>query len=505
MKETITVRCPMPRYKRYDYSQSLLLPVNFSEQILPGSPEHAIHYLVEKKIDSSLLDARFRNDDTGAPAYDPKILLKIVLLAYSRGVISSRRIERLCRENVVFKALSAATEPDFTTIACFIRSMQENVQRLFADILLYCNELDLLGGTTFALDGCKLPSNASKEHSGTFADLRKKREKLSTSIRFLVRQHRAIDSRDSEENTRERERIARMKLKIAKIDSFLAKETPKTKSRQGEKQSNITDNESAKMKTSNGVIQGYNSMAIADAQCQVIVAAEAFGNGQEYQLLRPLMVTAKENARRARLGRHYFQGNRVIADTGSFCEDNIKYLFSEKIDAYIPDQQFRKRDPRFVDRGHYRPNRNLLYTKEDFRYRKKTNVFICPEEKVLKFHASQTFNNTSGRVYRALQSDCKRCSRRAQCLRSENTRQRSLYVIEKYFNRNFSEEMKAKIDTREGRKIYSMRMGIIEPVFAHLCSAKRLDRFTLRTRKKVNVQWVLYCMVHNIEKIRRYG
>ena len=88
------------------------------------------------------------------------------------------------------------------------------------------------------------------------------------------------------------------------------------------------------MKTSNGVIQGYNGMAIADSQYQVIVAAEAFGNGQEYQLLRPLMVTVKENARRARLGRRYFEGKRVIADTGSFCEDNIKYLFSEKIRRY---------------------------------------------------------------------------------------------------------------------------------------------------------------------------
>jgi len=406
---------------------------------------------------------------------------------------------------VVFKALSAATEPDFTTIAHFIRAMRDDVRQLFADVLLYCVELDLLGGTTFALDGCKLPSNASKEYSGTFADLKKKRDKLTKTVRMLVKQHRENDSRDREARKRERKRADRIKRKIRKIDSFLADEKPKAKTRQGEKQSNITDNESAKIKTSKGVIQGYNGMALADDKHQVVIAAEAFGNGQEYELLKPLLAAAKENAHHAGLGKRFFEGKCLIADTGSFCEDNLKYLSTEKIDAYIPDQQFRKRDPRFMERGRFRPDRNTLYTKEDFYYRKKTNDFRCPAGKVLKFHTRQIFNNTTGRVYRALLSDCKRCSLREKCLRSEKTRQRSLYVIEKYFNRNFSEEMKAKIGTTKGRKTYSARMGIIEPVFANMCSAKGLDRFTLRTKKKVNVQWTLFCMVHNVGKAWRYG
>jgi transposase len=495
----------MPRYKKYDYSQSQLLPVNFNEQILPGTLEYTIHYIVDNKIDMSRIEKRFHNEEIGAPAYDPRILLKIVLMAYSRGVVSSRRIERLCRENVMFKALSAATEPDFTTIAHFIRSMQDDVQGIFADVLLYCVELDLLGGSTFALDGCKLPSNASKEYSGTFADLKKKRDKLSKTVGFLLKQHRTNDARDRETSKRLRKRVSRMKRKVEKIDEFLAKGLPKAKTRQGERQSNITDNESAKIKTSKGVVQGYNGMALADDKHQVIVAAGAFGNGQEYELLRPLLDTAKGNMRHAGLGSRFFKGKRLIADTGSFCEENIRYLSREGIDAYIPDQQFRKRDPRFVDRGRFRPNRNTLFTKDDFHYYKKTNTFVCPEGRVLKFHGTQTFNNTYGRVYRALLSDCRRCSRRGKCLRSENTRQRSLYVIEKYFNRNYSEEMKAKIDTPEGREIYSKRMGIIEPVFANVTNAKGLNRFTLRTGKKVNTQWILYCMVHNIGKAWQYG
>ncbi len=94
----------MPRYKKYDYSQSQLLPVNFNEQILPGTLDYTIHCVVDNKINLSRLEKRFRNEETGAPAYDPRILLKIGLMAYSRGVVSSRRIERLCRENVIFNA-----------------------------------------------------------------------------------------------------------------------------------------------------------------------------------------------------------------------------------------------------------------------------------------------------------------------------------------------------------------------------------------------------------------
>jgi transposase len=90
----------MAKYKNYDYSQMVMLPVSLEDQLMPGTLEFAIHTLVETRMDLSRFDDRYDNDETGRSAYDPKILLKVVLLAYSRGLISSRRIERACRENV---------------------------------------------------------------------------------------------------------------------------------------------------------------------------------------------------------------------------------------------------------------------------------------------------------------------------------------------------------------------------------------------------------------------
>ena len=161
----------MARFKTYDYRQRVLLPVSLGDQLMPGTLEFAIHTLVEKRLDMSIFECKYRNDETGRAAYDPKVLLKVVLLAYSRGLISSRKIEQACRENVVFMALACGQQPDHSTIAAFVSSMKDEILPLFRDVLLVCEEMNLLGGTMFALDGCKLPANASKEWSGTLGEL----------------------------------------------------------------------------------------------------------------------------------------------------------------------------------------------------------------------------------------------------------------------------------------------------------------------------------------------
>ncbi len=90
----------MARYKEHDYSQGKFIPIHFDRQILPGTFEYSLHYLIDNEIDLSLFDLRYRNDETEAPAYDPAILLKIILYAYSRGITSSRKIAQSCEEKL---------------------------------------------------------------------------------------------------------------------------------------------------------------------------------------------------------------------------------------------------------------------------------------------------------------------------------------------------------------------------------------------------------------------
>jgi transposase len=290
----------MAKYKPYDYSQSLLIPVSLQKQLIAGTLEFAIHTLVEGRMDMSVFDTRYQNDNIGRRAYDPKILLKVVLLAYSRGLISSRQIERACSENVTFMALSCNQRPDHSTIATFVSSMKDQIKLLFRDVLLVCEQEGLLGGTFFAIDGCKMPSNASKELGGTFSELQKRKEKIEQKIKVLVEDH---IKKDKKENTlkdqalvNHEKQVERLHQQAEKIEKWLAENEKKIGSNGKELRSNITDNDSTKMYTSHGTVQGYNSQAMVDSKHQVIVHGEALGRGPDNENLTPVVDILKVSA-----------------------------------------------------------------------------------------------------------------------------------------------------------------------------------------------------------------
>jgi transposase len=308
----------MARYKHYDYKQKKMLVVDFDRQILPGSFEHTLSYLVDNELDLSDFEARFNNDEVGRPAYDPAILLKIILAAYARGVTSSRKIEQLCRENIVFIALSADSQPHFTTIADFVSGMHDLIAPLFMQVLLVCDQAGLIGKEMFAIDGCKLPSNASKEWSGTHADLTKKQKKIDRAVRRMLAKHREEDrggATDAAVREKEAQQIEKLRSISRKIKKHLATASDRIGHRGQPIKSNLTDPDSAKMKTSHGVIQGYVGVAAVDSKHQVIVAAEAFGEGQEQRLFTPLVEAIPASWRK---------GARLTADAGYHCASRYR-------------------------------------------------------------------------------------------------------------------------------------------------------------------------------------
>ena len=95
---------------------------------------------------------------------------------------------------------------------------------------------------------------------------------------------------------------------------------------------------------------------------------------------------------------------------------------------------------------------------------------------------------------------------RSKCLRKpDKTVSRQVHIFDGKRPGSLTDKMKQKIDTPDGRRTYSKRLGIVEPVFGNIRTCKRMDKFTLRGKFKVNIQWLLYCLVHNIEKISNYG
>lgn len=510
----------MPRYKHYDYNQTKLIPINYENQIQPGSFEFTISHLVDNEMDLSVFEHRYKNDETGATAFDPAIMLKIILFAYSRGIVSSRKIAQACEENVLFMALSADTKPHFTTIADFVSTMQDEIIHLFRDVLTVCYSEGLIGKEMFAIDGCKISSHCSKEWSGTMEQLAKKRDKLRKSVSFLVKKHKHIDAGGEREKTRierEKKAIKSLQDKIKKLDNFIASNEDKRGARNSIVQSNLTDNESAKMMSSHGVIQGYNGVAAVDDKNQVILHAEAVGDGNERDTLLPMIEDVVENMKHADPDGDILKESTVTADSGFNSEATMKEIFENNIDAYIADKQFRKRDPRFDDYDKYKQKtlgkyRKLtgkkFFTSEDFDYNEKTGECICPAgyTMILSMKERVYKKGYGGKLFRAPKEECCSCKIRKKCTRARDGFAKTIVIPDlsrRAKVRKFTDRMIEKFDSLKGRDIYSKRMGAVEPVFANLRANLGLDKFTLRGREKVNVQWILYCMVHNIGKIAK--
>lgn len=522
----------MPRFKPYDYRQGLMVPVTPEEQFLEGSLEYALHHLVEERIAESWFEELYANDEFGRPAYSPKLLLKVILLGYSRGIIGSRKLEQACRENVTFIAISCGIRPDHSTLAGFVEKLQGRIEIIFSEVLLVCHEEGLLSGTHLSLDGLKLPANASREWSGTFKELRFKADKLARKFREKLCEHRRQDRLDRRRpermertpEVRQKEKAARqaslqrLRQKADRIGTFLQEEQEKEGARGNEVQSNVTDNDSAKMQTSHGVVQGYNAQALVDEKHQVIVHGAPSGCGQDHRQVGPMLAGAREMLELSGLSAELpLEKATLSADCNYHSEANLEACAEHQVDAYIPDNHFRSRDPRFDTQERHKSSfrgdepgaryahQQGAFSIERFQYDPATDTYTCPQGKELTCQSARhgTGDGHHYRRYRSKARDCAGCPLKAKCIARGGARKSLALPVGE--PATLTARMRQKIDTPEARRLYARRLAIVEPVFANLRSNKRLDRFTYRGQAKVGVQWLLYCLVHNLEKIAHFG
>lgn len=277
------------------------------------------------------------------------------------------------------------------------------------------------------------------------------------------------------------------------------------------------------MTTSKGTIQGYTGVATVDKKHQIIVDAQAFGEGQEHHLLQPVLTKVKDRFSRLGIAKNIYQKNVIVtADTGYANEANMKYLNENHIDGYIPDNKFRSRDPKFNEQktkhGHRKQHRKKenglqMYTASDFEFNPVDKTCRCPagEDMWLWNEGIDECGNMKV-FFEGRLSKCRNCKLKKRCMRNPQSANSSKghgrhvsFIIELKRAPNYTDWMKHRIDSEKGKQIYSHRMSVAEPVFANISSNKKLNRFSLRSQKKVQGQWQLYCMVHNIEKLANYG
>ena len=192
-------------------------------------------------------------------------------------------------------------------------------------------------------------------------------------------------------------------------------------------------------------------------------------------------------------------------------------ISSREIDGYVPDKRFRLRDAAFQTAQRHRSFKALVGRKRyerkffgsaDFDFNPENGKLTCTAGKELytKDRNFKTAKGYHGTQYMAKKTDCRVCELRLKCLRNPDSPARTVFKIAgRRVQETFSQKMIRKVESAAGRFLYGMRMGIVEPVFANFRHMVGLDRFTLRGKAKVNIQWRLFAVVHNIHKLQRFG
>ena len=276
------------------------------------------------------------------------------------------------------------------------------------------------------------------------------------------------------------------------------------------------------MTTSKGTIQGYNCVASVDKKHQIVIDAQAFGEGQEHHVLKPVLEKITDRYQRLGIHKNIYEKTIVTADTGYANETNMQYCYEKQIDAYIPDNQFRQRDPKFqTQKTKYgkRKQANSMKTQtvippSDFHFDPIHKTCTCPKNESMWLKNESIDKNENQKIFfEGRLTKCRACDIKTKCMRNPSSadtrkghgRQVSFIIEKKYRKANYTDWMKHRVDSQKGKHIYSHRMSVVEPVFGNLTNNKKLNRFSLRSKEKVQAQWQLYCLVHNIEKLNHYS
>lgn len=240
------------------------------------------------------------------------------------------------------------------------------------------------------------------------------------------------------------------------------------------------------MPTSHGVIQGYNAQPLVDSKHQIIVHAEAFSS-QDHENLAPMMTGAKKNMQAIGKEEDYFAGIQLSVDSNYFNCPNLARCKEERLDSFIPDLQIRKRNERFAGeqrfKGGIHPRKGAktkpskkreTFTAADSFMDKVKRAYICPNGQVLSCNAhGHHIRHRVYDIYRARQGNCGGCPQRLKCLSKPYMKHKYLVISPEGQPATLVDEMKARIDSPQGRQIYGRRLTIVEPVFANICIQNR--------------------------------
>lgn len=460
----------MPRFKEMPMPPSQLMLYGQSvEDALPQGSDVRVFNEMMDYLDYSALESRY--SDMGCPAYPPKTMVKVLGYAYSKSIRSSRRIEEALTIDVRFIWLAGGLVPDHNTIARFRKDGGADLENLFKDSVKVCMRAGLVFLNSVSTDGCKLVAAASKKRIYNAERLEREMKRVEQILQEAQEIDRAEDELYGSGNGRELPQELRdTKARKEKLQE-IAEQLKETQS----KNAVSSDPDSRVMKTrNNGKCPAYNLQASVDADNQIIVAMELTASETDHGYL-PKMVEQVESNTGVAPG-------ISLADSGYWDEETLKWVEQSKHDVLMPVME----QPREA-------KRTDLFASKCFIYDDERDVVICPAGRDLFFSGRYKLSSSTYKRYAA--AGCKSCSCHEQCCGKKANRRINVSVAA-----HVRQQIRDRLQTQEGRELYSLRKQTVEPVFGQMKTNRGFGRLLLHGYAGALAETALMCLIHNILK-----
>jgi transposase len=428
-------------YRSYLPEQDLLLPPSLRDWL---AESHLVYFVsdVVDHLDLSAIHAVYEKEKRGQPPYDPRLMTKLLVYGYCTGVFSSRRIQKRIQEDIPFKVLAAGNEPDFRTISDFRKIHLESLKNMFEQVLAMALECGSIKLGKVSLDGTKLKANASKHKAMSYGRMIDKQQQLKEEVKQLLEQAEAADEAEDREYGDRRgdelpEELWRRETRLAKIKE--AKKVLEQRARDKALAEGKSADEAKLAKP-----QHKDQYNFTDPESRIMPGADGIVQGYNAQAaVEPTLLL-------------------IVGQTVTEASNDKRQL---KPMVEIIEQQSGQRPEAILADNGYCSEENL--------------EFLASAEK--PECAIEGFVATGKQKHGEHRLPAKRGP-----LPKDATP---------------VERMKRKLQTKVGKAIYATRKCVVEPVFGQIKQARGFRQFVLRGKEKVNGEWALLCLTHNILRL----
>jgi transposase len=482
-----------------DRDQLFLLPPDLRSWL---PEDHEVWFVIElvESLDLSRLEASYRLGGAGRSPVSPTMLLTLLVWAYSRGMASSRAIERACLEDVAFRVICANQAPDHTTIARFRQRHQQVASDLFVQVLSLCDRAGLVRLGTVAVDGTKMSANAAMGANRNV-------ERLRAEVDELFAAAAAADEADGDEfGDRDgsrlpaelRDGVKRRERLKALIDELGAEK--------GERERvNVTDIESRVMHTADGGhVQGFNAQVFC-GEGQIVLAASVTNDVNDFHQLIPMLDELNRTLAAAGVDQEL---GTVLADAGYFSAANMATVNDREIDALIATTKRHKQPTDVVE-----PDPAVAAAEAAaFEADQAAIAAALGAERQRRAQIFETITATGGNVRDHL--DELGVSQAVAYAGLSHWRRGGVDAIPVPIPRFRVKrpkppseasmarlEMDMKLADPTNRERYKLRSHLVETFFGNTKHNRGHRRFSRRGLNAVNAEWHLIAMAHNITRL----